>query len=240
LIQPNIYITRPGILSKKELAELNISVLADDEVFCESQYQGYVVSSYGRVYSMRRRKLMKPTLLGREKNRPAYTLRSDINDRKSIVKPAAALVGEIFCKNDYPGKKVVWHHIDYNPLNNRWDNLIAVPYRVHSALHTGRRTFLLDNRSGTLSQFASIHELSDYLCVDYHKVERAVKHIRLDNCIAVMEDSIGIVQVAGVRDADNLPIFVGCKLNNDNADNSEECVEIIGLLPQLFELNRLN
>lgn len=77
----------------------------------------YLVSSKGRVYTLYRNRMMKPTILNGNKGYMAY------NVHKS-ARPAHRLVTMTFIPN--PDNKEQVHHIDNNPKNNDVSNLMWV------------------------------------------------------------------------------------------------------------------
>ena len=230
--QPNIAIANPNILNVDIMD--NLERLDDYEVFVElPKYKGYYISSHGRVYSTKSNKLIKQTYIGRDKNRASCTLRKTGKSEETTL-IIAGLVGEIFCDHSDIEGKYLWHHKDYNPFNNRWDNLVAMPYKVHSRLHSGSRVYLYNNQSGLLKPYLSKSAICDYLGIGYQKLDYAIRKIRKGRSIAVI-DGIGIAEINNIVGADNLPIFIGCKMDAVGDDRPDDSLTIVSLLPSLMQ-----
>lgn len=109
-----------------------IEVLDGEQWKTAADYPNYLISSYGRCFSLKRRKLLKPILCADKKSKQYYCYRlSSIKGFKWVR--VHRLVAKIYIPN--PEEKYYVHHKDFNSLNNRWDNLIWVTFSEHMALH---------------------------------------------------------------------------------------------------------
>ena len=92
-------------------------------------YQYYLVSNYGRVYSLKHNKILKPNVhTGGYLD--VYIKRNDGKFTHVIV---SRLVAMMFVAN--PDQKPIVHHIDCDIKNNRADNLMWVTAEEHIQIH---------------------------------------------------------------------------------------------------------
>jgi hypothetical protein len=107
-----------------------------DERFEKCDYNESVeVSQYGRICKARKNKekdkviILKQTLFGK------YYVIEDPNNKEKIER-VHRLVALTWKKDEYKkGEDLVVHHIDYNPANNRADNLKWLPREEHMKVH---------------------------------------------------------------------------------------------------------
>ena len=92
----------------------------------------YYISNYGNVITLCHNvwRLKKP-----EKDKDGYLFVSLWYKGKRIHKGIHQLVAEYFLVNPAPQEKTIIHHIDFNRLNNREDNLMFVSPQEHYKLH---------------------------------------------------------------------------------------------------------
>lgn len=90
--------------------------------------EGYLISNYGRVYSLKQRKILQT--YDNDKGYQFVILSSD-NLRKNYY--VHTLVARAFLPN--PEGKPHVHHKDVNPKNNHADNLMWVTPAEHGKLH---------------------------------------------------------------------------------------------------------
>ena len=143
------------ILDSKIVGDAGIELIAEDEIFVEHQnYECYYVSQYGRVISMKHKKLrmLRQTRQGKKENPyPAVSFsRNGWRNGYSVGR----VVADIFCPNFWSRfKKSSWvvdltdleaHHCDRDPNNNNYLNLILLPSYWHHVAHTIESYALLD------------------------------------------------------------------------------------------------
>jgi len=102
----------------------NIKYISKDEIYAPAKmgdeiYTGYLISNYGRLYSEKSDKMLTPKI--KKGRRIQYKLYSNGKEKDLS---ANRLVAYAFVKNPKPDEFNVVHHVDGNPLNNKWDNLI--------------------------------------------------------------------------------------------------------------------
>ena len=90
-------------------------------------YDKYLVSNYGRVYSENISRLLKPD------NSRRYLAMKLTKDGKSKNVLIHKIVAQAFVPN--PDNKPYIHHKDVNVLNNHADNLMWVTMQEHIKLH---------------------------------------------------------------------------------------------------------
>lgn len=101
----------------------------EQEKWVRTKWNGlFLISSWGRVYSLRRKKFIKPSL-----NNKGYYM---VNLGVKMTKYVHRLVAEHFL-NEIPGYVV--DHIDSNKLNNHYSNLRWVTHseNVRKAYQVG-------------------------------------------------------------------------------------------------------
>ena len=131
-----------------------------------SDYWG---SNYGRVISTKQYgQDAKPyELLGggvRSDGHIAFSLSTPkliiggemVRDAEVIVIGAQRIVGDLFLDDYYPD---LWrrnakdvHHLDFNPANNKWDNLIFLPKYLHRFAHFIKSYYLYNPRTRRFEQ----------------------------------------------------------------------------------------
>ena len=87
-----------------------------------ADFPKYLVSNYGRVYSISSHKLIAISKVIRSSPRPYYAVRLEKNKKQKSFY-VHRLVAAAFCENDMPEEKTVVDHIDNDPLNNMSSNL---------------------------------------------------------------------------------------------------------------------
>ena len=90
-------------------------------------FKGYMISNYGRVYSIKRKKVLKPFYVNR------YLCVKLFNNGKSKKYRIHRLVAQAFLSNE--SNKPIVHHKDKNTKNNRADNLMWVTSDEHLLIH---------------------------------------------------------------------------------------------------------
>ena len=114
--------------------QLNIETIQGEVWKSIDQYPKYLVSNYGRVYSFYRKKILKPTKVGKLKMYVEVIL---IKDRVRHHLRLNRLVAMVFLSN--PENKPQVHHIDGNSLNNAAANLMWVTLAEHTQIHREMR-----------------------------------------------------------------------------------------------------
>lgn len=144
-------------LYNKIITDAGIKLIAEDEIFVEHQnYERYYVSQYGRVISMKNKKLrlLKHTQQGKRQNPyPAISF-SRNGWRKGYN--VGRVVADIYCPNFWSRfKKSSWvadltdlevHHCDKDPYNSNYLNLILLPSYLHHIAHTIESYALLEGK----------------------------------------------------------------------------------------------
>lgn len=92
-------------------------------------YQYYMVSNYGRVYSLKQNKILKYSTV--TSNYLEVKLKR--NDGRFEHVKVHRLVAKMFIEN--PQSKPIVHHIDCNNQNNKADNLMWVTAEEHIEIH---------------------------------------------------------------------------------------------------------
>lgn len=99
-------------------------------------FTNYIISSYGRVFSLYQKRLLKPYLCPyKDRMDYLYVKLTKCKGQKESIR-LHKLVAETFIDN--PKHKKIVHHIDCNALNNRADNLMWVTFAEHMELHKKR------------------------------------------------------------------------------------------------------
>lgn len=123
-------------MSKEIITEKNINrfvKVMDGEIWKTAvDYPNYLISSYGRCYSLYHQKLLIPILCASEKVTQYYCYKLT-KDKKSKWIRVHRLVAKTFIANP-DGKREV-HHKDGNHFNNRIDNLVWCNHYEHLEYH---------------------------------------------------------------------------------------------------------
>lgn len=94
-------------------------------------FGNYLVSNFGRVYSLLKKRMLNPYLIKSSHN---YYYRVDLfNEGKLTRYRLHRLVALLFIPNLSEKDEV--HHIDCDTLNNRADNLMWVTSKEHRDIH---------------------------------------------------------------------------------------------------------
>ena len=131
-----------GSLSEKKIREAGIE-LYDHEVFTQIwRFGEYYGSNYGRLISTKfgRIKLRKENVdstnhIGYVITNPSEwdgEVQIEAADHKSLS--GNQLVGQLFLHNYWEGireRQLETHHLDHNPLNNDWRNILLCPVWIH-------------------------------------------------------------------------------------------------------------
>lgn len=96
------------------------------------EFPNYLISNYGRCYSLNQYRLLKPQTNEYKTNTPYYGYRLT-NSIKTCWKKVHRLVAEAFIDN--PKNKPEVHHINDKPWDNRADNLIWLYEEEHDEIH---------------------------------------------------------------------------------------------------------
>lgn len=100
----------------------------------------YLVSSFGRIYSLHRHRLLRPNMHRSKQGCGLFYQRIELHqDGKMIRIFIHRLVAMLFVPNPDNKTKTEIHHIDGNPLNNNMNNLMWVSPIEHRKLHGGKR-----------------------------------------------------------------------------------------------------
>lgn len=94
-------------------------------------FGNYLVSSYGRVYSLFSNRMLNPTL--RKSHYNYYYIVDLYDDGNHRTYRLHRLVAQLFIPN--PTDKAEVHHIDCDTLNNKVDNLQWVTAEEHREIH---------------------------------------------------------------------------------------------------------
>lgn len=121
-------------------------------------FEGYYVNSYGRVWSDKSKKWLKPAPNGR-----GYLGVALCRDGKQFTKTIHKLVAEVFIPNDDPEHKDTVDHIDGNKTNNHADNLRWLSREENARLGNIKPLMLFDTLSGDVEQFDSQIEAAAFL-----------------------------------------------------------------------------
>lgn len=94
-------------------------------------FGNYLVSNYGRVYSLFSKRMLTPAL---SKSHYKYYYTVSLSDEgKRTIYRLHRLVAQLFIPN--PSEKAEVHHIDCDTLNNKVDNLQWVTAEEHREIH---------------------------------------------------------------------------------------------------------
>lgn len=139
-------------LSDEVLESAEIEKLEPTEIFVEHpQAQGYYVSQFGRVVSLKRKKaVLLGAFIGGQSDRQYLYYGFSDRDTKTIGMHRA--VADVFCPNFWKGAdRLEAHHIDGNKLNNYYRNLILLPPILHAAIHKIKKIVLL--KDGVMTEY---------------------------------------------------------------------------------------
>lgn len=103
-------------------------------------YQYYLVSNYGRVYSLKHKKILKYNVVTRN----YLEVKLKRNDGEFEHVKIHRLVAKMFVDN--PQGKMIVHHIDCNNQNNKADNLMWVTAEEHIQIHRQLREAAKQNK----------------------------------------------------------------------------------------------
>lgn len=103
-------------------------------------YQYYLVSNYGRVYSLKHKKILKYNVVTRN----YLEVKLKRNDGEFEHVKIHRLVAKMFVDN--PQGKMIVHHIDCNNQNNKADNLMWVTAEEHIQIHRQLREAAKHNK----------------------------------------------------------------------------------------------
>lgn len=95
-------------------------ILEDEEWKVIKEFPSYMISSYGRVYSIKNKKILKP------QKRPNGYLKVSLSRPDGPRDPNVSihvLVAKYFCGNDDPSNKIFVNHISGVKCNNYYKNL---------------------------------------------------------------------------------------------------------------------
>lgn len=139
-------------LSDEVLESAEIEKLEPTEIFVEHpQAQGYYVSQFGRVVSLKRKKaVLLGAFIGGQSDRQYLYYGFSDRDTKTIGMHRA--VADVFCPNFWKGAdRLEAHHLDGNKLNNYYRNLILLPPILHAAIHKIKKIVLL--KDGIMTEY---------------------------------------------------------------------------------------
>lgn len=106
-----------------------IDYIAGEQWRVATGYAYYMVSNYGRVYSLKQDKILRYDVVTRD----YLEVKLKRNDGRFEHVKVHRLVAAIFIDN--PENKPIVHHIDCNQQNNKADNLMWVTADEHKELH---------------------------------------------------------------------------------------------------------
>lgn len=109
-----------------------IKVMDGEEWRTASDYPNYLVSSYGRCYSLYQGKLLTPVLCASEKVTQYFCYKLTKNKKSKWVR-VHRLVAKTFIENA-ENKRIV-HHKDGDHFNNRAENLVWCTHFEHMEYH---------------------------------------------------------------------------------------------------------
>lgn len=106
----------------------------------------YYVSNYGTIITLHYNqwRVRKPF----RSKRDGHLYIKLYQDGKRVNKGIHQLVAESFITNSAPEEKTQIHHIDFNPLNNKSNNLMYVSPKEHRELHNKHDKELAEKRNG--------------------------------------------------------------------------------------------
>lgn len=134
-------------LADEVLTEAEIEKLEPSEIFVEHPaHEGYYVSQYGRVVSLKRKKaVLLGAFIGGQSDRQ-YLYYGFINDGDKQTIGMHRAVADVFCPNFWKNTdRLEAHHLDGNKLNNDYRNLILLTPVLHGAIHKIKKIVLLED-----------------------------------------------------------------------------------------------
>lgn len=132
-------------LPEDVLKKADIEKLEPTEIFIEHPtYEGYYVSQYGRVVSLKRKQAnVLGAFIGGQSDRQYLYYKFSDHEQKTIGMHRA--VADIFCPNFWKNvERLEAHHLDGNKLNNDYRNLILLTPVLHGAIHKIKKIVLLE------------------------------------------------------------------------------------------------
>ena len=170
-------------LADEVLMEAKIEKLEPTEIFVEHPiHEGYYVSQYGRVVSLKRKKaVLLGAFIGGQSDRQYLYYGFSGGETKTIGMHRA--VADVFCPNFWKNAdRLEAHHLDGNKLNNDYRNLILLTPALHGAIHRIKRIVLLED--GAIKEYKNpldlVYEtglkLEDILLADKSK-KKPIKSI---------------------------------------------------------------
>lgn len=124
---------------------VNIEIF--ERIIIDGIVTNYEISNLGRVYNSKRKKFLKPS-----KSTSTGHVRVNIYiSGKEHWRTVHSLVAEYFC--EYRDEKHMdeIHHIDCNPRNNVWWNLIYLSHKEHHLIHCYLNTYNLPTGDNSVS-----------------------------------------------------------------------------------------
>ena len=142
--QERQYYIRNNHIPLSDLKRHGVMLIAPDEIFVRipRRWKEYVISSYGRVFSLKRgaMRYIPPYDANGYEIVSIYSLPDQRKKRKKGIQRAFTiqqLMGMAFLPNEWniEGRRLQVHHCDHNTHNNYWKNLIRVPVWHHKKLN---------------------------------------------------------------------------------------------------------
>ena len=158
-----------NIMPPKKLAEANISLLAEDEIFVRYPgYASYYISSYGRALSTKSKVV---SLMNGAISPQGYLIYSFSKEKQSDDKPrgnekpisASRAVADVFLPNFWTElryNQLQAHHLDHNKQNNYYKNLLLVPATLHSYMNRVWSVVLYEKKRYRKRTPLEIHEIT--------------------------------------------------------------------------------
>lgn len=143
---------------------MNINLLYDDEEFVRLNYTNikpyYYISNYGRIYSVKKNKIMKPFI---DKDGYFRIELSTTGQRKCKKYYVHRLVGFMFVSGYFDGAMI--NHINSNRQCNYYKNLEWVTAQGNTD-HAKEFGFLLKNNTSEFRKLTSVHDIetAEYIC----------------------------------------------------------------------------
>ena len=125
--------------------------LADDEIFVQyPDWKGYYISNYGNLISTKGKEPKFIKQLPFTKRYKGYVLYDPNPNKEPFPLTVGRMVAEVFCLNFFREKERDYldvHHIDHDPENNCWKNLVLLPDPLHDEVHR------MDKQHGIMQPF---------------------------------------------------------------------------------------